>query len=230
MTAELVNEDMVEMQQASTGREFKIAPTKQIGMRRECASPNLPNNIFAAGMLGAYPSSSTSISFSLSSVDKIYVGPFVVYRPVIITEIYLVVTTTAAATVRAGVYNAQSNWRVGTLVADWGTLDVSTTGRKSLTGLSTTLNPGNYYSGTATSAITPQLLSAYGSNVMSLSGPIFNAAMTSAGTAFPSTFSVAAVAAATAFPATPASDLITMDTSGSIGGPYTLLMFKYSEA
>ena len=63
-----------------------------------------------------------------------------------ITAVRVVVTTAAADnTVRLALVEMDSDDQPLSLVADWGTVDASTTGDKDITGLSTTLQAGHWY-------------------------------------------------------------------------------------
>lgn len=83
------------------------------------------------------------------TAGNVYYQPIVVAAPITISEIGLYCHTTAptsGAAVRLSIYNSNSSWVPGTLVADAGELSLGTSANtwRSLTGLSISLNPGIY--------------------------------------------------------------------------------------
>lgn len=80
------------------------------------------------------------------AANRLYKSPILIARKRTITEVALVVTTGDASSVRMGIRNCNiATGEPTTLVADCGTVSVSSTGVKSITGLSISLDPGIYY-------------------------------------------------------------------------------------
>lgn len=76
-------------------------------------------------------------------VDKIYCIPFLVLKTETFDRISVYVSTAAAGLAHLGIY-ADSNGKPGALVADYGTIDTSTTGSKEIS-INQTLTPGLYW-------------------------------------------------------------------------------------
>jgi hypothetical protein len=70
--------------------------------------------------------------------------PFLLEAPIVLNGLAVDVTTLAAGTTRLGIARLDNNYDAIDLVVDAGTVDVSTTGWKALTGLSVPLAPGLY--------------------------------------------------------------------------------------
>jgi hypothetical protein len=88
------------------------------------------------------------------AVNRIHYEALVVTSAITISHAFMhVVTSVAASNTRIGVYAATSAWQpTGAAVADWGAIDCSSTGDKTVTGLSTVLTPGRYLLAFLTSA------------------------------------------------------------------------------
>ncbi len=76
-----------------------------------------------------------------------------VYAPLIVTGADITITaaefrvtgaSSAGTGVRVSIYEASQLWQPGALVADWGAVTTNSTGRKTITGLSTVLSLGYY--------------------------------------------------------------------------------------
>jgi hypothetical protein len=79
--------------------------------------------------------------------DRSVYGFFAVTTPVTITAASIRVTLSAVGgELRTGIYTCNSVGLPVDLVEDFGVFDASSTGKKELTGLSTLLQPGFYYS------------------------------------------------------------------------------------
>jgi hypothetical protein len=100
-----------------------------------------------SGLPGVHIYSAQLTAYSMGAADRITYAFFAVTSQVTITNALLRVTTsgTAAARLRVGIYNSSSAAVPTSLVADLGEVVASTTGRKAVTGLSTTLQPGYYF-------------------------------------------------------------------------------------
>jgi hypothetical protein len=79
--------------------------------------------------------------------DRSVYGFFAVTTPVTITAASIRVTLSAVGgELRTGIYTCDSTGLPVNLVVDFGVFDASSTGKKELTGLSTLLQPGFYFS------------------------------------------------------------------------------------
>lgn len=96
----------------------------------------------------AMASSSNWTTWNSIVGDRAIAGFFVVTAQLTITQAEVRVNTagTGAAAGRLGIYNCSAAMVPTTLVADFGVVNCSTTGRKTITGLSTVLAPGFYFS------------------------------------------------------------------------------------
>lgn len=76
-----------------------------------------------------------------------YFQPFLISELSTLTAIRVMVggSGQANSTIRTGIYQANSYWEPGSLLADFGTVDSSSTGNKDITGLTQTLIPGRYW-------------------------------------------------------------------------------------
>jgi hypothetical protein len=72
--------------------------------------------------------------------------PCIVEKKIVVTDAvaYIQSAATASATNRLAIYKADSSWQPTDLVSDLGTIAVDSTGKKTITGLSVTLEAGNY--------------------------------------------------------------------------------------
>lgn len=88
-----------------------------------------------------------SVSVSQLGQGYRYFQPFLISEISTLTAVRIMIggTGQAGSTARAGIYNANSYWEPGALLADFGTVDSSTTGNKDITGLSQLLLPGRYW-------------------------------------------------------------------------------------
>lgn len=117
---------------------------------------------------------------------------FIISEISTLTAVRIVVEATAQAgsTIRMGIYNANSYWEAGTLLADFGTVDSSTTGNKEITGLNQVLLPGRYYAaleGSNSSSVTRSWEALLGSGTdFNTFGGLFTCPGNS-GAAFPAT-------------------------------------------
>lgn len=104
----------------------------------------VPGWIFTAGW---------NLTFT-GAVNRIHYEALVVTSAITITDAFMhVYASVAASNTRVGVYAATSAWQpTGAAVADWGAIDCSSTGDKTVTGLSTVLTPGRYLLAFLTSA------------------------------------------------------------------------------
>jgi len=143
--------DWMEIQRASNGASYKVSPNKKVGLRAgvQMIDPTSSVGVFS---LPGVLTNDIHTTFSIASVSYVYLTRFVVHSSITITDALLVVTTLkAASVVRLGVYSADEYWNTVDLIADLGTVDSTTTGRKVLTGLSLVLNPGPYFTACASS-------------------------------------------------------------------------------
>lgn len=86
----------------------------------------------------------SSSSTTTLAINQLRYAPFIVRTPIIIDLLSVEVTTAVAlATIRMGVYKADSDLQPTTLVTDAGEIDASTTGVKSIS-VSLNLDPGTY--------------------------------------------------------------------------------------
>jgi hypothetical protein len=93
-----------------------------------------------------YPLPYTPGSTAAFIANFLNATPFVVAFPITITRIGLEVTTLGAGLARLGIYNPGANLYPGSLLSDCGTIDVSTTGAKEVTGLNIAIStPGVYW-------------------------------------------------------------------------------------
>lgn len=111
---------------------------------------NRPNNI--GYLLQAKSGQYTQIlpgANSTSSTGTINQGrtiPFAFFDSIVITEVYINVTTQIASSViRLGIYMSDSLGLPSNLLSDFGTVDTSTTGEKSILSLSQNLDGGILY-------------------------------------------------------------------------------------
>lgn len=104
------------------------------------------------------------------TANTLYRVPLYVPVAKTISEIAISVSTAAAgASIRLGIRNYNdATGEFTTLVSDCGTVDASTTGLKSITGLSITLNPGLYFLECVSNGSPNVASSATASNVISL--------------------------------------------------------------
>ena len=81
------------------------------------------------------------------AADRLQCVPIFIPKATTLTEmgVYRAGGTTASATARLGLYTSTSEGIPGTLVLDAGTVSVSTTGAKTITGLSQALSAGWYW-------------------------------------------------------------------------------------
>jgi hypothetical protein len=107
-----------------------------------------PGHIHGSGAAWWYTPGSQPIGVTTKALNTPYQSyyPWFVEAPYTIDQLAIEVTTAGAgAQVRAGLYNADTNWQVTTLVADFGLFDASTTGVKIITlGTPLTLPAGRY--------------------------------------------------------------------------------------
>jgi hypothetical protein len=107
-----------------------------------------PGHIHGSGAAWWYAPGSQPIGTTTKALNTPYQSyyPWFVEAPYTIDQLAIEVTTAGAgAQVRAGLYNADTNWQVTTLVADFGLFDASTTGVKIITlGTPLTLPAGRY--------------------------------------------------------------------------------------
>lgn len=73
-----------------------------------------------------------------------YYEPFFVSKAFRVTDLAIEVTTAGAGLARIGIYAADQDWQPTTRVMDAGTVDISTTGVKTITGLTVDLPTGAY--------------------------------------------------------------------------------------
>ena len=97
----------------------------------------------------AIPGQSTGYAYTLSfghSANDCLFMPFIVYRALTITGARSIVTSSGAAqTNRVSIYSSATSGMPSALVATLGTMDVGSTGTKTITGLSQALQPGIYW-------------------------------------------------------------------------------------
>lgn len=80
------------------------------------------------------------------TANTIYYQPFIVSGTASITvsAVGVNISTLSTGSMRIGIYAANNNFQPTTLKVDAGTVSVTTTGWKSITGLTTVLTPGVY--------------------------------------------------------------------------------------
>ena len=93
---------------------------------------------------GTYSGTSASVALA---TDTVYYSPIFVQRAITIDAVFSYCNGAGVASAaRLGIYNADTDLQPTSLVSDFGTYDLSTTGQKSITSLSVTLSPGRYLS------------------------------------------------------------------------------------
>jgi hypothetical protein len=107
-----------------------------------------PGHIHGAGAAWWYVPGNQPMGATTKALNTPYQSyyPWYVDVAYLIDQVAIEVTTAGAgALVRAGLYNADTNWQPTTLLVDFGTFDASTTGVKIITlGTPLTLAPGRY--------------------------------------------------------------------------------------
>jgi len=78
------------------------------------------------------------------AANTLYYQPVILNGPVTCNGVGLNVSTLSTGSIRIGIYNADTAWQPTTLALDAGTVSVTSTGWKSITGLTTVLTPGIY--------------------------------------------------------------------------------------
>ena len=81
-----------------------------------------------------------------NAASTVHYEPWVVISQITLKKLYIYVgsAATAGGKVRLAIYEANADWQPTNLVLDAGELTVDSTGKKSITGLSTVLAPGRY--------------------------------------------------------------------------------------
>ena len=105
------------------------------------------NLVYLSANYGAVP----GVNFTARGAAHVFVagtmyyGCFTVSEPLTISVAKLVCFTESVGhSIRLGIYTADAEWKPTGLVSDIGTVDASTTGIKSLSGLSISLSPGRH--------------------------------------------------------------------------------------
>lgn len=111
------------------------------------AQPLMSNTVYS-GVPGVHVYSPSVYTWSSVVANRAVWGFFAVTAPITISSAEVRVTTAggASAACRIGIYECKANADPGDLVADFGVISASSTGRKQITGLSATLPVGFYYS------------------------------------------------------------------------------------
>ena len=105
------------------------------------------STIFAAQPWSPAPNfqgASTSVIRNASTAFTVFYEPFEVLEACTITQLAVEVTTLGAGTERLGIVTFGEDCVPGALVVDAGTINVSATGTKIISGLSAALTPGLY--------------------------------------------------------------------------------------
>jgi hypothetical protein len=155
-TASFIDADMMEMVDTSnttdhaTGSSFKVS-VRRLGLITPSSPSPAPLGSPIPNLLGVI-ATSASVTAIIAS-ERIYMAPMSIRRPVTITSVGVCVSTLVnPSIVRIGVYNATDDFQPGSLVADFGTVDSSTTGRKFIASLSQALPVGNYFMASCSNA------------------------------------------------------------------------------
>jgi len=226
------DEDCVEIQRVLNGASYKISPSS-VGLRGGVALPNLTGAAGANGVPGGTWGGGIGGATSqiLNSTGSMYLcGAFFLRAPITITGLACVVLTPqAASAARIGIYSANSDWSLNALVADFGTVDSSTSGRKEITGLSTVLQSGQYYTSFAVSVANVSLQLTVStpftiSGTASIISPTFTTASMHTGT----WRQTATTPAASGF-AAPSSSVLIAQTTGTRLGTDVMALFQWTE-
>lgn len=88
----------------------------------------------------------TDVNTTVMTANLCFYLPMILNRAGVLDEVYHEVTVAGGAgtAARMGIYNADADWQPTTLVRDFGTVSVASTGVKSITGIAQALAPGRY--------------------------------------------------------------------------------------
>lgn len=112
---------------------------------------------YSGGGTGRWFLPVTGSEIAGSGIGSMFFAPLDVGGDCIVEAVACQVTTgTATAVIRLGLYSGE--FEATTLVADWGTVDASSTGVKSITGLSTAITPGRYWFGAVIQVAAAEML------------------------------------------------------------------------
>jgi hypothetical protein len=126
----------------ASGSSFRVE-AQRIGLVLPNSTPEVDGTV-SPTILGAIVTAG-ALTLGLGT-DRIHIAPLTVVRPVTITSATVIVTSgVGSSTIRIGIYSATADFVVNSLVADFGTVDSSTTGRKTIGSLSQVLPVGHYF-------------------------------------------------------------------------------------